>query len=60
MESFWDTLKTWCAYHRFASVGSAKAAILAYTMGWYNRQRRHSTFAYLSSEQYECSTALKN
>ena len=60
MESFWGTLKAECADHRFASVTEAKAAIFAYTMGWYNRQRRHSTLGYLSPEQYERSAALKN
>ena len=60
MESFWGTLKAECADYRFASVAEAKAAIFAYTMGWYNRQRRHSTLGYLSPEQYERSAALKN
>jgi len=60
MESFWGTLKTECADHRFATVAEAKAAVFAFTMGWYNRQRRHSTLGYLSPEQYERSSALKN
>jgi len=60
MESFWGTLKTECADHRFASVAEAKAAVFAYTMGWYNHQRRHSTLGYLSPDQFERSSALKN
>ena len=60
IESFWGTLKTECADHRFATVNEAKAAVFTYTMGWYNRQRRHSTLGHLSPEQYERSDALKN
>ena len=53
MESFWGTLKAECADARFATVAQAKAHLFAYTMGWYNRQRRHSALGYLSPEQYE-------
>ncbi len=53
MESFWGTLKAERAAGRFETVAQAKAQVFAYTMGWYNRQRRHSTLGYLSPEQYE-------
>lgn len=57
MESFWATLKAECADEPFADVREARSKIFAYTMGWYNRQRRHSALDYCSPDQYE---ALKN
>lgn len=56
-ESFWAALKAECADEPFADVGEARSKIFAYTMGWYNRQRRHSALDYYSPEQYE---VLKN
>lgn len=53
MESFWGTLKTECADHRFESIAQAKAEIFAYCMGWYNLRRRHSSLDYLSPHQFE-------
>lgn len=56
MESFWATLKAECADEPFADVSEARSKIFAYTMGWYNRQRRHSALDYCSPEQYEVLT----
>lgn len=53
MESFWGTLKTECADHRFETIAQAKAEIFAYCLGWYNRHRRHSSLDYLSPDQFE-------
>lgn len=57
MESFWGTLKAECAYEPFIDVVDARTKIFAYTMGWYNRQRRHSALDFLSPMHYE---QLKN
>jgi len=57
MESFWGTLKAECAYEPFVDVVDARTKIFAYTIGWYNRQRRHSALDFLSPMHYE---QLKN
>ncbi len=48
MESFWATLKRECADVVFASHSQARTELFSYIMGFYNRQRRHSTLGYLS------------
>lgn len=53
MESFIATLKTECAYIRFATMSEARSAIFSYIEGWYNRQRLHSGLEHMSPEQYE-------
>ena len=53
MESFWGTLKAECADAPFLDLKHARSQIFAYTMGWYNRQRRHSSLDYLSPDQFE-------
>lgn len=54
MESFWGTLKIELVYRqRYQTRAEGKNAIFAYIEGWYNRQRRHSSFGYLSPEQFE-------
>lgn len=57
MESFWGTLKAECADDLFVDVVDARSKIFNYTMGWYNRQRRHSALGFLSPTHYE---QLKN
>ncbi len=54
LSSFWATLKTELIYrHLYRTRAEAQNAIFAYIEDWYNRQRRHSTLGYLSSEQFE-------
>ena len=53
MESFWATLKRECADVVFASHTQARTEIFAYIMGFYNRQRRHSTLHYVSPCTFE-------
>jgi putative transposase len=53
MESFWGTLKTECAWQRYASRQVARQALFEYIEVWYNRQRRHSALGYLSPEAFE-------
>jgi transposase InsO family protein len=48
MESFWATLKRECADVIFASHSQARVELFGYIMGFYNRQRRHSTLGYVS------------
>jgi transposase InsO family protein len=48
MESFWATLKRECADVLFASHSQARVELFSYIMGFYNRQRRHSTLGYVS------------
>ncbi len=48
MESFWATLKRECADVVFASHSQARVELFGYIMGFYNRQRRHSTLGYVS------------
>lgn len=48
MESFWATLKRECADVVFASHAQARVELFSYIMGFYNRQRRHSTLGYVS------------
>ena len=44
MESFWATLKRGV----FVSHSQARIELFSYIMGFYNRQRRHSTLDYVS------------
>ena len=53
MESLIATLKTECAYIRFATMTEARSAIFRYIEGWYNRQRLHSGLEHMSPEQFE-------
>jgi putative transposase len=48
MESFWATLKRECDDVVFASHTQARVELFSYIMGFYNRQRRHSTLGYLN------------
>ncbi|MBK9751355.1 MAG: IS3 family transposase [Chloroflexi bacterium] len=47
------TLKTERADHRFTSRQVARAELVAYLEGWYNRKRLHSALDYLSPDQFE-------
>jgi putative transposase len=53
MESFWATLKRECADIVFASHSQARVELFSYIMGFYNRQRRHSTLDYVSPCTFE-------
>jgi transposase InsO family protein len=53
MESFFATLKTECADHRFASRAEARQAIFEFIEVWYNRHRRHSALNYLTPAEFE-------
>lgn len=53
MESFWATLKRECADVAFASHSQARCELFTYIMGFYNRQRRHSSLGYISPSTFE-------
>ncbi len=53
MESFWAMLKRECADVVFASHSQARVDLFSYIMGFYNRQRRHSTLDYVSPCTFE-------
>jgi len=53
MESFFATLKAELPTTVFASHAAARQAVFDYIERFYNRQRRHSTLAYLSPVAYE-------
>jgi putative transposase len=53
MESFFATLKTACADHRFATRAEARRAIFEFIEVWPNRQRRHSALNYLTPAEFE-------
>jgi len=54
MESFLSSLKTECVYqHVYQSRSEAKQSIFEWIEVFYNRQRRHSSLAYLSPVAYE-------
>lgn len=58
MESFFATLKTECADHRFATRQDARTALFDFIECWYNRSRRHSTLNYLSPDMFERAAHL--
>ena len=54
MESFFSTLK--CEHIHFQNYRTRQEAmtdIFSYIVGFYNRQRRHSSLGYLSPEEFE-------
>lgn len=54
MESFFSTLK--CEhvhFQKYQTRQQAQTNIFAYIVGFYNRQRRHSSLEYLSPEEFE-------
>jgi putative transposase len=54
MESFFSSLKTECvSQHVYQSRSEAKQSIFEWIEVFYNRQRRHSSLAYLSPVAYE-------
>jgi putative transposase len=54
VESFFATLKTeLVAEASWATRDDARTALFEYIEGWYNRERRHSSFGYRSPVQYE-------
>ena len=53
-ESFFHTLKVELIHDRHYSTGQeARAEIFDYIEVFYNRQRRHSVFGYLSPAEFE-------
>lgn len=59
MESFFGSLKSeWLYFQRFDTRQQAMTSIFYYIESFYNRQRRHSTIAYLSPLAFELA-ALK-
>lgn len=54
MESFFSSLKTECVNRQvYQSQSEAKLSIFEWIEVFYNRQRRHSSLAYLSPVAYE-------
>jgi transposase InsO family protein len=53
MESFIGKLKTECATDPFATRADARLVIFEYIEVWHNRQRLHSSLAYLSPAAFE-------
>ena len=54
MESFFSSLKTECVNrHVYQSSSEANLSIFEWIEVFYNRQRRHSSLAYLSPTAYE-------
>jgi len=54
MESFFGTLKNECVHHRnYLTRQEAITDIFSYIVGFYNRQRLHSSLGYLSPEEFE-------
>jgi putative transposase len=54
MESFFSSFKTECVNRQvYQSRSEAKLSIFEWTLVFYNRQRRHSSLAYLSPAAYE-------
>jgi transposase InsO family protein len=54
MESFFSSLKTECVHRQvYHSYSEAKLAIFEWIEVFYNRQRRHSSLAYLNPAAYE-------
>jgi putative transposase len=54
MESFFGTLKSECVHHRnYLTRQEAITDIFSYIVGFYNRQRLHSSLGYLSPEEFE-------
>jgi len=54
MESFFGTLKSECVHHQnYQTRQEAITDIFFYIVGFYNRQRLHSSLGYLSPEEFE-------
>jgi putative transposase len=54
MESFFSSLKTECVNrHVYQGRSEARLSIFEWTLVFYNRQRRHSSLAYLNPVAYE-------
>lgn len=60
MESFFGTLKSECVHHRnYQTRQEAITDIFSYIVGFYNRQRLHSSLGYLSPDEFERRYYLK-
>jgi transposase InsO family protein len=60
MESFFATLKNELVGRRhYRSRAEARRDLFAYSEGFYNRRRRHSTLGYVSPIAFEDSYALR-
>jgi transposase InsO family protein len=54
VERFFATLKKELVHHcRYHTRAAARTALFEYIEVWYNRQRRHSTLAYMTPVAYE-------
>lgn len=54
MESFFGTLKSECVHYRnYPTKQEAITDIFSYIVGFYNRERLHSSLGYLSPEEFE-------
>jgi putative transposase len=54
MESFFGTLKSECVHRRsYQTRQEAVSDIFSYMVGFYNRQRLHSSLGYLSPDEFE-------
>lgn len=59
LESFFSSLKTECVYqHAYQSHSEAQTSIFEWTLVFYNRQRRHSSLAFVSPVAYEQQTGV--
>lgn len=59
LESFFSSLKTECVHqHTYQSRSEAQASIFEWIEVFYNRQRRHSSLAYVSPIAYEQQTCV--
>ncbi len=54
MESFFGTLKSECVHRRnYQTRQEAISDIFSYIVGFYNRERLHSSLGYLSPDEFE-------
>ncbi len=59
LESFFGSLKAECVHrHSYRSYSEARSSIFEWIECFYNRQRRHSSLAYLSPVVYEQQTCV--
>ena len=61
MESYWHTLKVEETHGQdFPTRAAAIHCVFAYTEGWYNTTRMHSSLNYKSPTQFECECDAKS
>ena len=58
---YYATVKSeWLHHQRFETRAEAMSSIFYYVEVFYNRQRRHSYLGYVSPDEYEEKTLIKN